>query len=243
MRCPGGSIPSASINSTSRASPSPPAQGTGEHWVRGCCFCWRWEQPQNLLYSECLHGSTRLCLARCHRSSQRLLPASRSPLVPQDRSKASEAPSHRTPKPQGGDVPAVPEALCSGRGSSTHPGQGVRNPHSCLHRGRNQHAEANEDLDPEDAYRAQLFSLAALCCCIHGNTITIYIYIIYILLKLHNQCTKNRGALLRHVVGWVFSDFFCGFFSVCVPGRGCGAGQLSPIVPSTWYISCLCENT
>lgn len=38
-----------------------------------------------------------------------------------------------------------------------------------------------------------------------------YIYIIYILLKLHNQCTKNRGALLRQVVGWVFSDCFVVF--------------------------------
>lgn len=44
----------------------------------------------------------------------------------------------------------------------------------------------------KDADRARLFSLAAFCCCIHGNTITRDIYIIYILLKLHNQCTKTR---------------------------------------------------
>lgn len=61
------------------------------------------------------------------------------------------------------------------------------------------------------------------------------IYIIYILLKLHNQCTKNRGALLRQVVGWVFSDFVV-FFPVCIPGRGRGA------MPSTRCISCLHQN-
>lgn len=48
---------------------------------------------------------------------------------------------------------------------------------------------------------------------------------------------KNRGALLRQVVGWVFSDFVVFFWYLA------GAGWLPPTVPSTRCFPCIHENT
>lgn len=51
---------------------------------------------------------------------------------------------------------------------------------------------------------------------------------------------KNRGALLRQVVGWVFSDFV-GFFFFPVPGRG----RVAPAhrAQHTVLSPCIHENT
>lgn len=90
---------------------------------------------------------------------------------------------HPSPHPAAPQNLGVGVSLPGGAvGVHNHPSHppGVRQTHS------------KGDPRAKDADRARLFSLAAFCCCIHGNTITRDIYIIYILLKLHNQCTKTR---------------------------------------------------
>lgn len=67
-----------------------------------------------------------------------------------------------------------------GSGARPRLGFGVCNPQSCLRIGARHRG-------PRPGERLQSSVIFSCCfsCCIHGNTITIYIYIIYILLKLH----------------------------------------------------------
>lgn len=112
----------------------------------------------------------RLCLVVAQESPK----AAAVPLVPPAPSNASKPPILLHPKTLGWGCRYLGVLW----GSITQ-SPGVRQTHS------------KGDPRAKDADRARLFSLAAFCCCIHGNTITRYIYIIYILLKLHNQCTKT----------------------------------------------------
>lgn len=140
--------------------------GSGEHWARAGA----WNGPKTCIISSPPVDFPRLCLVVAQESPK----AAAVPLVPPAPSNASKPPILLHPKTLGWGCRYLGVLW----GSITQ-SPGVRQTHS------------KGDPRAKDADRARLFSLAAFCCCIHGNTITRYIYIIYILLKLHNQCTKT----------------------------------------------------
>lgn len=153
----------------------PPWQGEGGQQVTSPCFHrlrralgqgWCLNSPQTCIPSSPAMGVPGLCPAVAQESPK----AVAAPLVP-----PAMHPHPAAPQDLGEGV-----SLPGGPQPPQPPPPGVGQTHS------------KGDPRAKDADRARLFSLAAFCCCIHGNTITRDIYIIYILLKLHNQCTKTR---------------------------------------------------
>lgn len=146
--------------------------GSGERWVRAGA----WNGPKPRGTSSPSVDFPRLCPAVAQESPKAVAvpPVLQPPGPP---SNASEPHIRLHPKTWGGGVATWG---CSGGPQPPQlPPWGVRQTHS------------KGDPRAKDADRARLFSLAAFCCRIHGNTITRDIYIIYILLKLHDQCTKT----------------------------------------------------
>lgn len=183
------------------ASPSPPAQGRGEHWVGGCCFCWCWEQPPKLLCLESPRGLRKALPGRLARGSPKAPaapPLLQSPCPPGPR---QCPPSHCTPKPQGWGIPTRGCSGCDrdslGCGElECPPWAGVPYPDSRLHGGQDRRTEGNEDPDPEDAYRAQLFF--SCCFFVVASTVIqsreIYIYILYIYFLNYTINVQKTGV-------------------------------------------------
>lgn len=183
MGCPGGSIPSASTNSPPRASPSPLVQGTGEHWSGAAAFAGAGHGPKTcftLSLSTAPQGFAWHIATGVPRGCSPPPAAPLSPRSPAKRLSPHPATAQslrvgmsqlrqRLPGVGGGQAPSPGGGSILPRGNAT----GAR---------RRTRTRTRRMLTELSYFRLLLFVVVSTVI----QSRDIYIYIIYILLKLHN---------------------------------------------------------